>query len=122
MEALRHTLHDAGERSPEQSRGTISSPAERTISVIIPVHNGGADFRRCLVSLAAAVSPPREIIIVADGDTDGSWRLADSFGAQVLRLDGPGGPARARNLGARKAQGDILFFLDIGLDLGIYRL
>jgi GT2 family glycosyltransferase len=65
-----------------------------------------------LQSVAATVPPPTETIVVADGDTDGSWRLAEDFGLQVVRIPTPGGPAKARNLGARKAQGDILFFLD----------
>jgi glycosyltransferase involved in cell wall biosynthesis len=82
------------------------------ISVIIPVHNGGENFRRCLSSLAKAMPAPSEIIVVADGDTDGSGHLAEEFGAKVLRLPLPGGPARARNRGARVAQGDILFFVD----------
>ncbi|HJY83826.1 MAG TPA: glycosyltransferase [Candidatus Binatia bacterium] len=89
-----------------------SSPAYFPISVVVPVHNGGENFRHCLASLTATVPPPEEIIVVADGDTDGSWQLAKEFGAQVLRIPGPGGPARARNLGARTAHGDILFFVD----------
>jgi len=32
----------------------------------------GANFRRCLLSLAEAVPAPGEAIVVADGDTDGS--------------------------------------------------
>jgi len=90
----------------------MPSPAEPTISVIIPVHNGGENFRRCLSALTQAEPPPNEIIVVADGDTDDSGRLAKGFGAQVLITPTPGGPARARNLGARIARGDILFFLD----------
>ncbi len=85
---------------------------ELTISVIIPVHNGGEKFRQCLASLAEATPPPVEIIVVADGDTDGSWQVAQAFGAKVIRTAKPGGPARARNLGAREARGDILFFVD----------
>jgi len=50
--------------------------------------------------------------VVADGDTDGSWRVAEEYGIQVIRIPTPGGPARARNLGAGKAKGDILFFVD----------
>jgi glycosyltransferase involved in cell wall biosynthesis len=83
-----------------------------SISVIIPVHNGGEQFRRCLASLAAAAPSPAEIIVVADGDTDGSWRVAEEFGAKVIRTSVAGGPARARNLGASEASGDILFFVD----------
>lgn len=89
-----------------------SSQSELSLSVVIPVHNGGEDFRVCLASLAAAVPPPSEIIVVADGDTDGSWRLAEEFGARVLRISTRGGPAQARNLGAHAARGDILFFVD----------
>ncbi len=83
-----------------------------TVSVIIPVHNGGENFRRCLSSLNGASPQANEIIVVADGDTDGSWRLAEKFGAKVLRNPVTQGPAHARNLGAQTAQGDILFFVD----------
>jgi glycosyltransferase involved in cell wall biosynthesis len=83
-----------------------------SISLIVPVYNGGDNFRRCLKSLTAAEPAPNEIIVVADGDTDGSFRLAEEFGLRVLRIPKPGGPAKARNLGARLARGDILFFVD----------
>jgi len=83
-----------------------------TISAIIPVHNGGENFRRSLSSLAETVPPPDEIIVVADGDTDGSFLVAEEFGAKALRLPVREGPAHARNLGAQEAHGDILFFMD----------
>jgi glycosyltransferase involved in cell wall biosynthesis len=90
----------------------IPSSTQVTISVIIPVHNGGENFRQCLSSLANAAPFPYEVIVVADGDTDGSWRLAQEFGAKVIRVPIAGGPAKARNLGAKAAGGDILFFVD----------
>lgn len=82
------------------------------ISVIIPVYNGGDSFRNCLSNLAKTAPAPVEIIVVADGDTDGSSLVAKEFGASVLRINTRGGPAQARNLGASAAQGDILFFVD----------
>lgn len=82
------------------------------ISVIIPVHKGGTKFRLCLQSVQKAITLPAEIIVVADGETDGSWRMAEELGIQVMRLPVSGGPARARNAGARIAKGDILFFVD----------
>ena len=82
------------------------------ISLIIPVHNGGGNFRACLLSLQAADPPPHEIIVVSDGGSDGSGRLAEKFGAKVLTIPTPEGPAHARNMGARHAKGDILFFVD----------
>lgn len=89
------------------------------ISVIIPVHNGGTSFRRCLTSIAQAAPAPAEIIVVGDGDTDGSAQLAEEFGAKVLRIPQAGGPAAARNLGAREAEGDILFFVDADVTVSV---
>ena len=86
--------------------------AQPDISVIIPVRDGGSKFRRCLSTLAAVLPSSAEMIVVADGDTDGSWNFAEEFGAQVMRIPVPQGPAYARNLGAQSAQGDILFFID----------
>jgi glycosyltransferase involved in cell wall biosynthesis len=97
---------------PPSGRGKIDSGAAPSVSVVVPVHNGGAAFRRCFDNLQAADPAPLEIVVVADGDTDGSWRSAEVAGAKVVRLASPGGPARARNEGARKARGDILFFID----------
>jgi glycosyltransferase involved in cell wall biosynthesis len=62
--------------------------------------------------LAKTVPTPAEIVVVADGDIDGSWQLAKAYGLPVFRYPFAGGPARARNLGARKATGEILFFID----------
>ncbi|HAA30816.1 MAG TPA: glycosyl transferase [Cyanobacteria bacterium UBA8553] len=87
------------------------------VSVIIPVYNGGASFYRCLSSLAEAFPKPTEIIVVADGDTDGSSELAKEFGARVFRLPVSQGPAKARNIGARAATGDILFFVDADVEI-----
>jgi GT2 family glycosyltransferase len=83
-----------------------------SVSIIIPVHNGGENFRRCLLSLSESATHLDEIIVVADGDSDGSWRMAEDYNIEILRLPTPGGPARARNIGAQKAKGDILFFVD----------
>jgi glycosyltransferase involved in cell wall biosynthesis len=89
-----------------------SLSSETTLSVIIPVYNGGENFRRCLSTVTKAIPPADEIIVIADGDTDGSAQLAETFGLQVLRTPTRKGPASARNLGAHMAQGEILFFID----------
>lgn len=93
----------------KQTRKLLLRP---TVSVIIPVYNGGLNFRRCLESTVATSPPADEIIVVADGDTDGSWIVATELGARVFRLPTRSGPARARNLGAREASGEVLFFVD----------
>ena len=85
---------------------------ETKISVVIPVHNGGMNFRKCLSSLAKAKPPPHELVVVVDGSKDDSSSIAREFKTLVLEVPKSGGPARARNLGAGMAEGDILFFLD----------
>ena len=87
------------------------------ISVVIPVYNGGEAFYRCLASIGHSSRPPDEIVVVSDGDTDGSWQVAEEFGAKVLRLPNSTGPARARNIGAKAAQGNIIFFMDADVEL-----
>jgi glycosyltransferase involved in cell wall biosynthesis len=87
-------------------------PSRLTLSAIIPVRDGGFAFRRCLQAIVEESPPSAEIIVVADGDTDGSWQVGKEYGVKVLRIPIPQGPARARNLGAHEAQGDILLFID----------
>jgi GT2 family glycosyltransferase len=88
------------------------------ISVVIPVYNGGESFRRCLDSLKQSSRQPDEVIVVADGDTDGSWQVAEEYGASVFRYDSAGGPARARNQGVKLSRGDLLFFIDADVTVG----
>ncbi|MBV6624752.1 MAG: glycosyltransferase family 2 protein [Rivularia sp. (in: Bacteria)] len=88
------------------------TPQKVSISVIIPVHNGGDSFRQCLSSLKESEIAPDEVIVVSDADTDGSWLLASEFGAKVIRMPVNQGPAKARNLGASIANSDILYFVD----------
>jgi glycosyltransferase involved in cell wall biosynthesis len=103
-----------------------------SVSIVVPVHNGGNAFRRCLISLMAPKTAPEmptetpaeiqadipvEIIVVSDGDSDGSWRLAEEFGVRLIRCPESKGPAKARNIGAQAATGDILFFIDADVEI-----
>lgn len=83
-----------------------------SVSVIIPVYNAAAHLEKCLEALAAWPAGPLEIIVVDDGSTDESRSVAERFGVRMLHSGGRVGPARARNVGARAAQGEILFFID----------
>jgi GT2 family glycosyltransferase len=84
-----------------------------TVSVVIPVFNGGSDLEKCLGAIATSVYPVFEIILVDDGSTDGMTQpVATRHGARVIRREQMLGPASARNLGAGQARGDIIFFTD----------
>ena len=83
-----------------------------TVSIVVPVFNGGDKFKLCLDSLEKCSPAPLEIIVVADGQSDASWRLAQEKGFTTIVLEDTGGPARARNIGAESACGEILLFID----------
>ncbi|MEM9089759.1 MAG: glycosyltransferase family 2 protein [Cyanobacteria bacterium P01_F01_bin.53] len=101
-----------------------------SLSVIVPVHNGGESFQRCmralsesvLVTHCCAATAEIEIIVVADGDSDGSWQLAEEFGTRLIRLPKSKGPAAARNAGAEMATGDLLFFVDADVEVHLETL
>lgn len=82
------------------------------ISIIIPVYNGGEHLLRCLDAVRQSTFKDWELIVVDDGSNDGSDTLARSLGARVFATIGRLGPAAARNMGARLAGGEILFFTD----------
>ncbi len=83
-----------------------------TISVIIPVYNAAKYLESCLEYLRRSTIGDYECIVVDDNSTDSSVEVALRYGAKVLHTGQQKGPAFARNLGARAAQGDILFFID----------
>jgi glycosyltransferase involved in cell wall biosynthesis len=88
------------------------------LSVIIPVYNGGKYLRACLEHLSRSMFSGYECIVVDDGSTDDSVETARSFSAKVLSTGGRRGPAHARNLGAKAAAGDVLFFIDSDVCVG----
>jgi glycosyltransferase involved in cell wall biosynthesis len=94
----------AGPASPELRRPSLS--------VVVPVRDGGSDFERCLRRLRDSSWTDFELIVVDDGSTDGSGALARQMGAIVTRHDRPLGPAAARNNGAQLATAPLVFFLD----------
>jgi len=83
-----------------------------SVSLVIPVYNAARDLQQCLASLSSSSASPLECIVVDDGSTDDSVKIATQHGAKVLSTNGRCGPARARNLGAKAASGDIVVFLD----------
>jgi GT2 family glycosyltransferase len=84
-----------------------------TVSVIIPAYNAGQRIARAIASALAQTEPVLEIIVVDDGSTDDTVTVASGFGPPVQVIRKPnGGPAGARNLAARLAQGDWLAMLD----------
>ncbi len=87
-------------------------PSFPTVSVIIPTHDSGPEFRRCLQAILQATPRPEEIIIIEDGGPKGSLMPDESLGVKLILNPTILGPACARNQGALAAQGDLLVFID----------
>jgi len=92
------------------------------ISIVLPVRNGGSAFAHSLEAAQHARAQCRdlaetELIVVDDGSTDESVATARAAGARLLSTSGGRGPATARNLGARAATGDFVFFVDADVAL-----
>lgn len=84
-------------------------------SIVITCYNQ-RDFIRAAVESALSQNPhlAKEIIVVDDGSTDGSWEALEEFrdSVQLRRLPSNRGPIEARNQGAAQAKGQYLVFLD----------
>jgi len=79
--------------------------------VIVPAYNAAVTLPACLAAIVAHPGESREIIVVNDGSTDGTARIAKEAGALVVEQQRQG-PAAARNAGALLAKGDVLVFID----------
>lgn len=82
-------------------------------SVIIPTYNRAALLQLVLNSIFAQEFNDFEVIVVDDGSTDETWERLLTWGERVRALRHQNaGPGPTRNLGAQKARGEYLAFLD----------
>ncbi|MFG2496604.1 CDP-glycerol glycerophosphotransferase family protein [Streptomyces sp. NPDC048441] len=86
------------------------------LAVVVPVYNVEEFLGPCLRSLAEQTMPDLEVVMVNDGSTDGSPRIAREFAAQDGRFrlveQENAGLGAARNAGVREARGTYLTFVD----------
>ena len=91
------------------------------ISFIIIGKNEGWRLEKCLQSIVSIVKQDNivdyEIIYVDSRSTDDRIELAKQYGAKAFLITGECNAAIARNIGAREAMGDILFFIDGDMEL-----
>jgi GT2 family glycosyltransferase len=81
------------------------------VSVVVPFHRNLGQLEQCLKGLQP-LPEWADVLVVADGAVQRPHELAARFGASVLEVEGPRGPAVARNRGAAATDGDILVFID----------
>lgn len=84
-----------------------------SVTVIVPAYNAAATLTPCLTALKAQTYPEalRTIIVVDDGSTDNTKQIAAELGVEIVGQSNQGA-ASARNLGARKADTDLILFTD----------
>jgi|Deesub1362A_J573_1020465.scaffolds.fasta_scaffold00057_171 glycosyltransferase involved in cell wall biosynthesis len=81
------------------------------ISVVIPAHNASTKIHNLLESLKTQDFYDYEIIVIDDNSSDPTSEIAKEY-AKVVKLKNKKGPAGARNVGIREANGQIIAFTD----------
>lgn len=81
------------------------------VSVVIPAMNEEDYIAKTIRSVTNTGYPNLEIVVVANGCSDDTAKIARSSGAKVISTK-QRGIALARNMGARKSKGELLMFLD----------
>ena len=76
------------------------------------MYNAGSDLQQCLAALAESQYNDFGVLVVDDGSTEPVKPLVSAYGFRYLRIDGPGGPARARNYGVMCTSSPYVVFID----------
>ena len=90
-----------------------NTPENKSVSIIIPVHNY-AKYLPEAIDSALAQTIPCEVIVVDDQSTDGSLEIARGYGnkVSVIANESNLGVAETRNKGIEKAKGEFIVCLD----------
>jgi glycosyltransferase involved in cell wall biosynthesis len=87
-------------------------PNESLVSVVIPVYNNETTIEKCLSSIFESTYKNFEVIVVDDGSKDRTVEIAKKFNCTLIQLKENAGVGFARNAGAKKGKGTIIFFTD----------
>lgn len=80
------------------------------ISIVIPAKNEEKYLPRLLRSIEKQSLKPRDIIVVDADSEDNTRKVARKHGAKVVK--GGAHPSISRNMGAKIATGELIYFLD----------
>ena len=86
------------------------------VSVIVPLYNASAYIVEALDSVLASTYRPLEVVVVDDGSTDDSLRIAQTFAQEHPEVrvlhQANAGVSAARNYAIREAKGEYILPLD----------
>lgn len=85
-------------------------------SIIIPIYNAAPYLPTCVDRILAQTEQDFELILVDDGSTDDSWKLAQHYAQQdrhiIALQQAHSGQSAARNMGLQQAKGQFIAFVD----------
>ena len=96
------------------------------LSIIVPIHNAEPYLRQCLDSICSQSYEDLQIILVNDGSDDRSLNICEEYQKKDQRIEVYSqenqGVSAARNLGLKKAKGELIAFVDADdyLDVNAY--
>jgi len=104
--------------------GLAAARRGRAVSVCLPARDEQAtvsaivtSVRRALVAEAGGVDLVDEVLVVDDGSTDATARVAEAAGARVITAGRcGGGKGQALQVALSEARGDLLVFLDADVE------
>ena len=86
------------------------------VSIVVPIYNVDKYLAKCLDSLVNQTLKDIEIILVNDGSTDNSGKIAKEYSEKYKNVyyyeKKNGGLSDARNYGMKHAKGDYIAFID----------
>jgi glycosyltransferase involved in cell wall biosynthesis len=99
-------------RARRRWQSTAPARLSGVVSVIIPCYNQAHFLPDAIESALAQTHVPVEVIVVDDGSTDDTSKVAESYANVRLVRQRNQGLAAARNAGLRASRGDHIIFLD----------
>ena len=92
-------------------------PGFADVTVIVAAYQAADTIERTLASIACQTLKPREVVVVDDGSTDGTFEVAESFRPQmneitlrVVRCEENKGAGAARNHAIEKSTEKIFYY------------
>ena len=83
------------------------------VSVIVPAYNEEKNVGKCIEAiLSQDFKGEIEVIVINDGSTDGTSRIASQYPVKIVDLKKNCGKSKALNEGIKIAKGEILIFSD----------
>jgi glycosyltransferase involved in cell wall biosynthesis len=87
----------------------------KKVSVVIPVYNRERTILRAINSVFSQTYPVFEVVVVDDGSSDETLGVLANIRdprLRVIALEKNSGASKARNIGVRRSEGDVIAFQD----------